>query len=1001
MICTVKTRWVAGLKIVGAMAVVAFMFVQITRGQGTPAMVLTQHNDNSRTGANLNETALNTSNVNAGQFGKLFSRAVDGQTYAQPLYVPGVNMGSRGIHNVVFVATEKNNVYAFDADDPAASAALWQVNLGPPVPVRFIDETVDINEYIGITSTPVIDPVTKTLYCVAKTREGGRYPQRLHALDIATGQERFGGPIVIDASVPGAGDGTKNGTVAFNSQRHMNRPGLLLQDGYLYVAFGSHGDVRPYHGWILSYNASTLQRVGVFNTTPNTFGGAVWQSGQGLAADGTGVYFMTANGHFDGDIGGPDLSSSFLKLTTPSLTLMDWFAPYNADALDGNNEDLASAGPLMIPGTNLLVGGGKEGVLYLLNRSNMGHFRAGSDSQIVQSFHAGGGHIHGSPVYWNSPQLGPLIYLWTEEDALKSFRFVNGLFQTAPVAIGPVIAPDGMPGAMLSVSANGSTTGTGIVWASLPFSGNANIETVPGVLRALDASNVGIELWNSRQVPERDDLGNLAKHTPPTVANGRVYVATFSNQLVVYGLNPPGGGTSPLVSSLSPTSGSTAGGTAVTITGANFASGATVTFGGVAASGVSVANSSTITATTPAHAAGSVDVTVTNPGSSSGTLNSGFTYVNPTAPAVTSVTPNSGPTGGGTTVTIGGANFVSGATVTFGGAPATGVSVSSSTSMTAVTPAHSAGPVTVTVTNPDLQSASLTAGFAYVNPTGPTVTSVTPNSGPTGGGTPVTISGSNFVSGATVTFGGTPASGVSVSSSTSMTAVTPGHSAGSVTVTVTNPDLQSASLTGGFTYGTPAAISFIQVAAAVPQSSPSTVPISYGSPQTAGDLNVVVVGWNNSTSTVQSIQDSAGNTYALAIGPTTGTSLRQSIYYASNIKGGSNTVTVTFNQATAFPDIRILQYRGVTTLDVVAGASGSGTTANSGSATTTAANELIVGANMVSSITTGPGSGFTTRIITSPDSDIVEDRVVTSTGSYSATSPLTSGAWVMQMVTFK
>jgi hypothetical protein len=234
-----------------------------------------------------------------------------------------------------------------------------------------------------------------------------------------------------------------------------------------------------------------------------------------------------------------------------------------------------------------------------------------------------------------------------------------------------------------------------------------------------------------------------------------------------------------------------------------------------------------------------------------------------------------------------------------------------------------------------------------------------------------------------------------------MTAVTPAHSAGPVTVTVTNPDLQSASLTGGFTYGTPAAISFIQVAAAVPQSSPSTVPVSYGSPQTAGDLNVVVVGWNNSTSTVQSIQDSAGNTYALAIGPTTGTSLRQSIYYASNIKGGSNTVTVTFNQATAFPDIRILQYRGVTTLDVVAGASGSGTTANSGSATTTAANELIVGANMVSSITTGPGSGFTTRIITSPDSDIVEDRVVTSTGSYSATSPLTSGAWVMQMVTFK
>jgi hypothetical protein len=907
-------RW-AGLTIAGVLVVMASAFVQITSGQSTAVMVLTQHNDNSRTGANLNETALNTSNVNAGQFGKLFTRAVDGQTYAQPLYMPGVNMGARGTHNIVFVATEKNNVYAFDADDPTASAPLWQVNLGAPVPVRFIGETVDINEYIGITSTPVIDPVTRTLYCVAKTKEGGKYPQRLHALDITTGQEKFGGPVVIDGSVPGVGDGTKNGTVAFNSQRHFNRPGLLLQGGYLYVAFGSHGDVRPYHGWVFSYNASTLQRVGVFNTTPNTFGGAVWQSGQGLAADETGIYFMTANGHFDGDIGGPDLSSSFLKLATPSLTLTDWFAPYNADALDQNNEDLASAGPLMIPGTSLLVGGGKEGVLYLLNRSNLGHFRAGSDSQIVQSFQAGGGHIHGSPVYWSSPQQGPLIYLWTEEDALKSFRFVNGLFQTAPVAIGPVVAPDGMPGAMLSVSANGSSMGTGVVWATLPFSGNANVETVPGVLRALDASNVGIELWNSEQVPERDELGNLAKHTPPTIANGKVYVATFSNQLVVYGLNPPVASTAPIVSSVSPTSGSPAGGTGVTITGANFVTGATVTFGGIAATGVSVANGTTIAATTPAHAAGLVDVTVTNPGSNSGTLN---------------------------------------------------------------------------------------GGFSYVNPTGPTVTGVAPNSGPTGGGTTVTISGVNFASGATVTFGGTPATGVSVASSTSMTAVTPAHSAGSVTVTVTNPDSQSASLTAGFTYGTPAAISFIQVAAAVPQSSPTSVVVPYASAQTAGDLNVVVVGWNNSTSTVQSIQDSAGNIYNLAIGPTTGTSLRQSIYYASNIKSGSNTITVTFNQATAFPDVRILEYRGVTTPDVVAGASGSGTTANSGSATTTAANELIVGANTVATLTSGPGSGFTTRIITSPDGDIAEDRVVTSAGSYSATAPLSSaGPWVMQMVTFK
>ncbi len=396
---------------------------------------------------------------------------------------------------------------------------------------------------------------------------------------------------------------------------------------------------------MFSYNAANLQQVAVFNTTPDTWGGATWQSGQGLAGDGTSVYFMTANGHFDGDIGGRNLSSSFIKLGAPSLNLLDWFAPYNADALDSNNEDLASAGPLIIPGTNLLVGGGKEGVFYLLNRSNMGHFRAGSNSQIVQGFQAGAGHIHGSPVYWNSGQHGPLIYLWTEDDTLKAYRFVNGLFETLPFASGSITSPDGMPGAMLSVSAAGSSPGSGIVWASLPFSGDANLQTVPGVLRAFDASNVAIELWNSKQDP-RDDLGNFAKYTPPTVANGKVFLATFSNQLVVYGLNSSGPSSAPTVGSVSPNSGGTSGGTAVTIAGTNFVSGATVTFGGLAATNVTMVSGTAITATTPAHAAGFVDVTVTNPNAESGSLNNAFNYSSPTAPTVVSVSPNSGPTGG-------------------------------------------------------------------------------------------------------------------------------------------------------------------------------------------------------------------------------------------------------------------------------------------------------------------------------------------------------------------
>jgi hypothetical protein len=266
----------------------------------------------------------------------------------------------------------------------------------------------------------------------------------------------------------------------------------------------------------------------------------------------------------------------------------------------------------------------------------------------------------------------------------------------------------------------------------------------------------------------------------------------------------------------------------------------------------------------------------------------------------------------------------------------------------------------------------------------------------------VTITGTNFATGATVTFGGTAATNVVVVSSTSITATTPAHAAGAVTVTVTNPGGQSGSLTNGYTYNTAVAIGFAQVASATPQTPTTTVSVSYPAAQTLGDLNVVVVGWNDTTSTVQSVRDSAGNTYSLAIAPTSGTGLRQTIYYAANIAGGSNTVTVTFSQAAAYPDVRILEYRGVTTLDVTAGASGSSTSANSGSATTTSANELIFGANTVATTNGTAGSGFTARIITSPDGDIAEDKVVTTAGSNSATATLTAaGPWVMQMATFK
>jgi hypothetical protein len=354
-------------------------------------------------------------------------------------------------------------------------------------------------------------------------------------------------------------------------------------------------------------------------------------------------------------------------------------------------------------------------------------------------------------------------------------------------------------------------------------------------------------------------------------------------------------------------------------------------------------------------------------------------------------------------VTLTGTNFVAGTTVTFGGSAATGVTVGSSSSLTATTPAHAAGAVTVVVTNPDGQSGILTNGYTYTSPTAPTITGVNPGSGPIAGGTVVTITGTNFVVGATVTFGGSAATGVTVVDSTSISATTPAHAVGAVTVVVTNPDAQSGTLTNGYTYTSPTApISFVQVAAATPQTPTQTVPVAYLAAQTPGNLNIIVVGWNDTTATVQSVTDNRGNVYTLAIGPTSGTALRQSIYYAANIAGGATTVTVTFSQPAAYPDIRILEYAGVSTLDTTAGASGSSTTANSGAATTTAANELIFGANMVATLTQGPGTSFTSRIITTPDGDIAEDRIVTAIGTYSATAPLSpAGPWVMQMATFR
>jgi hypothetical protein len=502
--------------------------------------VTTHHNDTGRTGQNLGEAILNTSNVNVNTFGKLFSRSVDGQIYAQPLYVPNLPISGK-TRNVVYVATQNDSVYAFDADDPAASSPLWQVNLGTPVPSTDVDPScADITPQIGITSTPVIDTSSGTLYVVAKTKNttDSSYHFSIHALDLMTGAEKFGGPNEITAQVPGTGVQSAGGVVTFYPLQHLNRPGLLLLNGVVYLAFGSMCEIPPWHGWILGYSASTLQKVAVLNTTPNGSFGGIWGGGQGLLADSANnIYVMTGNGTFDPATGG-DYGNSVLKISTASgLSIVDYFTPMNQAALDAADLDLGSGGPMALPGTNLIVGSGKDGIVRVMDTRNLGQFSATTNNN-VQNFQGTTGVVFmGAPVYWNSPNSVPVIYIWSGNDFLKAYELVNGTFQTTPVSQSTVVEAQGYSNSVpLSLSANGNQAGTGIVWGSGALSGNANTQTVAGILRAFDATDLTKELWDSKQNAARDDVGNYAKFSPPTIANGKVYLATFSNQLLVYGL---------------------------------------------------------------------------------------------------------------------------------------------------------------------------------------------------------------------------------------------------------------------------------------------------------------------------------------------------------------------------------------------------------------------------------------------------------------------------------
>ena len=487
--------------------------------------VLTSNYDNQRTNSNTHENILNTSNVNTSNFGKLGSFPVDGQIYAQPLYASAVPITGKGTHNVVFVATMHNSVYAIDADAPQIITPLWQVNLGPSVPsstLNFYDAVPEV----GILSTPVVDLTRQVIYVSAETLENGAPLFRLHALSLADGHEILGGPVIVSATVAGTGDGSDgSGSLAFDATWHLQRPGLALVNGAVYLSFGSHADDGLFHGWMIAYDASNLKhQTAVYNATPNTWGGSIWQSGRAPAIDAGGnLYVVTGNGEFDGT---SSLGESMLKLSS-SLEVKDYYTPENWMAMRDGDGDFAT-GVILVPNSNLAVAGDKTGTLYVNPTDTMGHVGPGRSSS-VQTNTIGIFNI----ALWTSPD-GPVVYVQNPFGSLQAYGISSGKIGGTPLSENRSTYQTLFAG--IAISSNGTAGGTGIVWET---TGNMEQKQLPGTLHAFDASDLTTELWNSDRVAA-DNLGRFAKFVAPTVVNGRVYVPTFSNALIIYGLLPGG-----------------------------------------------------------------------------------------------------------------------------------------------------------------------------------------------------------------------------------------------------------------------------------------------------------------------------------------------------------------------------------------------------------------------------------------------------------------------------
>jgi hypothetical protein len=499
--------------------------------------VLTYHNNNSRTGENLNETLLTPANTGSNTFGKLFTYSVDGYVYAQPLYVSGLTIPGLGARNVLFVATQHNTVYAFDADSNSGPGGglLWQVNLGQSAATPTTDfgtrygAYMDVQPEVGITSTPVIDPVSGAIYVDAFTPEGATYVHRLHALNITNGQERPFSPELVAAAVPGIGVQSSNGVVVFDGRTQIQRCALTLVNGRLYAAYGGYADTNPYHGWVIGFDPVTLQVLTnyVWNATPNStvaaYGpdageGGIWMGGCGLSADAAGsIYLIAGNGSFNAlnDSGGTEYGNTFIRMTTSSgLGVADYFTPYNQAYLSQHNLDVDSGGLMLLPDQpgpypHLMTAGGKDGTVYWINRDMMtagnNHYNdGGTTNAVLQTLRLGGG-VSSTPAYFNGR-----IYWAAVGDVLVAFLINNGLMTT--FTSGPRTFP--YPGATPCISANG--TNNGIVWTVQ--------RSNPAVLVANDAANLPNEIYNSSQVAGRDQLTNGVKFAVPTIANGKVYV---------------------------------------------------------------------------------------------------------------------------------------------------------------------------------------------------------------------------------------------------------------------------------------------------------------------------------------------------------------------------------------------------------------------------------------------------------------------------------------------